>query len=490
MGVAIVFDGAKAYFSLMLDSAQKDPSLFIPPAPEPRIVPESDGPRPQGYLRYFRIMTSNPLEVWTQRHFTETFAAGRLMGQHYTVVHDPELIRYFLVTNAENYALTHIRKLMFEPVLGSGLLVAEGDLWKRTRRALTPAFTPRHVSGFAPTMLRVAEQAADNYASAKDKPIAVTSQMLGLALDVLLACLFSDDVGVESSFDKQRFSQNLDRLLHLAGTPHPLDLIGAPRWAPRLGRREATRIVAEIRGQVSSLLVARRRRIADGGDPPNDFLGLLINAGHDEGEPLSDQEIVDNLLTFLSAGHETTARTLAWTIYLLSKDADVYESAAREVDGAGLSTVDPSNWPGALPFVTAVIKESMRLYPAASMLTRRAVADDMLGDERIPANSQVVTSPWVLHRHRKLWENPDAFSPDRFMGARGDAIGRYSYIPFGAGPRVCIGASFSMQEMVIIMATMLGRFRFKHVGSLEPQPIMRITILPSTPIDTIFTERT
>ena len=470
-------------------SAHPRSKLFIPPAPEPRIVPKRSRPTLKGYAGYLRIMTTNPLEVWTQNHFHERILAGRLIGQHYVVVHDPQWIRHFLVTNAENYALTEIRRAMFEPVIGKGLLIAEGDLWKRTRRALTPVFTPRHVSGFAPMMARVATRTADAFAAKNQSPISATQSMLTLALDVLIACLFSDAEQGEERLDSARFSRNLDRLMSIAGMPHPLDLVGAPRWAPRLGRGEALRIVADIRRQVSSLLEARRRLIESGGESINDFLGLLINAGVDDGQPLSDDEIVDNLITFLSAGHETTARTLAWTLYLLSKDNEIYERAAAEVDTVGLSSIDPANWPGALPFVTSVIKESMRLYPAASILTRDAIGDDAFGQTPVPAGSNVITAPWVLHRHQMLWDEPDAFNPDRFMGAAGEQIERFAYIPFGAGPRVCIGASFSMQEMVIIIATFLARFRFKHVGAIEPNPVMRVTIQPSTPIDMVFTPR-
>ncbi len=451
-------------------------TAFTPPAPTPRYIPPNAKPTLQGYLRYFRIMAKNPLEIFTEANFEEFIQTSRVFGQKYALVHDPEAVRRFLVTNADNYQLTRMRRALFEPLIGDGLLIAEGDLWKRTRKALTPVFDHRNVRGFAPLMRDVAAREADALAARDGETVPMSRAMLTLALDVLTACLFSGD----DALDADRFSRNLDRLLHIAGMPHPLDLMAAPEWLPRLGRGEALKIIAELRDQVNALLSARRARPKETGT--DDFLSLLMNAGADEGVPLSDTEIVDNLITFLAAGHETTARTLTWTFYLLSKSPEAFSRAGAEVDAAALATVDPADWSVRLPFVTAVIKESMRLYPAAAMFSRLAVAPDRLGDVDIAAGTEIVTSPWVLHRHSKLWDRPWVFDPDRFMGEAANKIPRHAYMPFGAGPRICIGASFSMQEMVIVLAEFLARVRWEHVGAEEPQPIMRITVQPSTDV--------
>lgn len=455
----------------MLDTA------FTPPAPKPRYIPPDARTTPLGYLRYFRIMARNPLEIFTTRNYDEFLQPAQVFGQQYLMVHDPEAIRRYLVTNAKNYGLTRLRKALFEPLIGDGLLIAEGDLWTRTRRSLTPVFNHRTVREFAPLMRSVIQEKADGLAARDGRVAPLAPEMLSLALDVLTACLFSGD----AAMDTQRFSRNLDRLLHIAGMPHPLDLMGAPEWAPRLGRGEARRIVAEIRGQVGALLAARRAREA-ADDGAKDFVRLLMNAGIDEGESLSDKEIVDNLITFLAAGHETTARTLTWTFYLLAKSPSATARAREELENADIDAIDPADWGEALPFVAAVIKESMRLYPAAAMLSRLALNDDTLGGVAVKAGTEVVTAPWVLHRHNKLWERPNDFDPDRFLGARGEAIPRYAYMPFGAGPRICIGASFSMQEMIIAVAEILRAVDFDHAGAREPQPIMRITVQPSTDV--------
>ena len=451
-------------------------TAFTPPAPTPRYVPPGARPSLQGYLRYFQIMRRNPLEIWTEGHYREFVWTPRVFGQPYVITHDPAAVRHYLVTNADNYGLTQMRRALFEPLIGDGLLIAEGELWKRTRKALTPVFNHRNVRGFAPVMRAVAAGEAAALAGRDGDTISMSREMLTLALNVLTACLFSGD----DALDAERFSRNLDRLLHIAGMPHPLDLMAAPEWLPRFGRGEAVKIVAEIRGQVNTLLAARRARPKEPGT--EDFLSLLMSAGAEEGAPLSDKEIIDNLITFLAAGHETTARTLTWTFYLLSKSPEALARAVAEVDGAALDGENPADWGASLPFVTAVIKESMRLYPAAAIFSRLAKGPDRLGDVDIAPGTEIVTSPWVLHRHNKLWERPWVFDPDRFMGAAADDIPRHAYMPFGAGPRICIGASFSMQEMVIILAEFLKRLQFEHVGAEEPQPIMRITVQPSTDV--------
>ncbi len=452
-------------------------TAYAPPAPRPRVVPENARPSLQGYWRYFRIMTTNPLEIWTERNFREAVEAGRLFGRRYMLVHDPEGIRRFLVANAENYALTEIRRAIFEPILREGLLTAEGDKWKRTRKALTPVFTPRRVEGFAAPMRAVARARAEELAQTDGATIEMSDETSRLTLHILLACLFED-----TDLDVVRFTRNIDRLFAVAGTPHPFDLVGAPRWVPRIGRGEAMRVVEELRSQVRAVAETRRSLIEGGGTPPADFLTLLLQTGAEDGAPLSDEDVVDNLLTFLSAGHETTARTLTWLFYLLSEEPGARARVEAEIDALDMNAAPPEDWAGVLPYCVAVIKETLRLYPAAPLVARTAIGPDRVAGRDVPAGAELVASTWVLHRHRRLWRDPDVFDPARFLGEDGAAIHRCAFIPFGIGPRVCIGASFGMQEMVIVMAEFLKRLRFSFAGSEKPAPVMRITIQPSADV--------
>ena len=303
----------------------------------------------------------------------------------------------------------------------------------------------------------------------------VTTEMSDIALDVLLACLFSGDLAL----DKARFTAELNALFVRYSSPHVLDLTSAPRWVPRVGHGRRDRIIRGLRAQVAQVLAARRARPATD-EEADDLLSLLLRAGHEDGAPLDDEEIIDNLLTFLAAGHETSARSLAWTFYLLSRSDDARARVEDELDAVDLDATPPDQWEERLPYLTAVLKESMRLYPAATMLSRVAMEADQLGAHFVKPGAGVYTAPWVLHRHRALWRAPDVFDPERFLGEEATRIHRFAYIPFGAGPRVCIGGRFAMQEMIIILARCLSCFRFRHVGAQEPSPVAKITLRPST----------
>ncbi|GGD16933.1 cytochrome P450 [Aquisalinus flavus] len=451
--------------------------LYIPPMP-PRTTARKPTPVTQflGTLRYFKVMARNPLEIWSDVFYREPVAALRFLGRDFLVVHDPAMIRHVFVTNQENYRFSYVRQAVLKPFLRDGLVVAEGETWKRARKALTPVFTPRHVKGFGAIMEEVADARARELAVRAGQTVSMTDEMLSLTLDILLACLFSHD----ADFDAPLFSRRINRLMDVSGMPHPFDLVQAPDWVPRVGRTAAARLVNDMRAQVGALAAARRRRMAAGEAVPEDFLTLLLQAGTREDAPLSDDEIIDNLLTFMAAGHETTARTLTWAFFILSQTPDALARVLHEVDGLP-DAADPAGLAEHMPYTNAVVKEVMRLYPAAAQLSRQAIAADEVGGRQIAPGTEVVTSTWVLHRHEALWDNPDAFEPDRFLGARGETIPRYAWLPFGLGPRVCIGASFAMQEILVVLARFLGQFTLSSVGP-APMPIMRITLQPSTPV--------
>jgi cytochrome P450 len=321
-----------------------------------------------------------------------------------------------------------------------------------------------------------AEHARDNLLNKAGSIISLRDEMLVLALDVLIACLFSD----ETAFNRQKFSRTVSDLLDTGGTPHAFDLMRMPDFVPRLGRGPLSGIIESLRDQVREIL--ERRRASAAPRAGADFLSLLIASRTEAGAPLDDEAIVDQLITFLTAGHETTARALAWALYALSEAPAAAQRVEAELAAADLSG-DPALWPDRLPFLEAVIKETLRLYPPAPHLAREAIGPDKVGDTPIAPGTEVHLSPWLLHRQEALWRDPAVFDPTRFLGAEGGAIDRFAFLPFGVGPRVCIGASFSMLEMTIVLATLLGALRFRHVGAAPPVPVLRITLQPSTPME-------
>ena len=439
----------------------------------PGLFPPNPGLR--DYVRYFRMMGRNPLEFFSDGYFEAPLVMGRFLGRPYAIVHEPDSIRHFLVTQADHYGLAHLRRVFFENTMPDGIITVEGERWKQMRHAMSPVFTPRRIKGFAATMRDVVLARAEHLARQDGARVALTDEMLSLTLDVLMACLFPRSL----QYDKVLLSERLETLFAKYGFPHWFDFLDAPKWLPRVGRAEERRLRAGLRAQASAILAERRANLtARDAEYEGDFLTLLMQAGRDDGAPLTDDEVIDNLQTFIAAGHETTARTLVWMFYLLSRDAGTHARLLNEIRAVDRNALPVEQWAAAMPLASAVIKETLRLYPAASNIMRVALRDDVIAGHQITQGTDVVVSPWVLHRHRALWRDPDDFDPTRFLPPEGDTIDRFAYLPFGAGPRVCIGAQFAMQEMLIVLVEFLSRFEFHYDNAAEPKPVLRFTIKP------------
>lgn len=438
---------------------------FVPPAPSPR-------EKPVGRLELIRVIYRNPLELWGKPSYNEPWVEVDWMGQHTIIANDPGLIRHVLVDNARNYRMAAVRQRILRPILRDGLLTAEGEVWKRSRKAMAPVFTPRHIHGFAEAMLERSEAFAERY----ETPGIVTDvarDMTLLTYDILAATLFSGEIAGEPG----QFAREIDNLFETMGRVDPLDLLGAPDWLPRFTQIRGRRSLAFFRKIVADTVAMRKARMEKGDHVPNDFLTLLLKTEGPDG--LSRAEIEDNIITFIGAGHETTARALGWTLYLLAEapwERDIIEA---EIDAFMRNgPVPPHEWLDNLPLTRAAFEEAMRLYPPAPSINREAVEDDRYRDLKIGKGSTVLAMPWTIHRHRLHWENPDAFIPARFHPENRGQIDRFQYLPFGAGPRVCIGASFALQEAVIALAVLLFRYRFDTVSQTRPWPVQKLTTQP------------
>ena len=440
------------------------PIPFVPPAPTPRSAPPST-------LEMMRIVYRNPLELWGEPSYNEPWISLRGVGGPLVIANDPGLIRHVLVDNTRNYKLATVRQMILRPILRDGLLTAEGDVWKRSRKAMAPVFTPRHIFGFAPAMLRRSQAFAESYETAG--MVDVAHDMTMLTYDILAETLFSGEIAGGQS----NFSHEIDRLFETMGRVDPLDLLRAPRWLPRVTRLRGRRTMAYFRKIVTDTVALREQRLAAGAaGVPEDFLTLLLRAEGPQG--LSRSEIEDNIITFIGAGHETTARALGWTIYMLAEAPWERERIEAEVDHVVGSEPDPAKWLEQMPFTRAAFEEAMRLYPPAPSINREPLADDRYKDLVLPKGAQVLVMPWTVHRHRKLWEQPDAFLPERFHPGNRERIDRYQYLPFGAGPRTCIGASFAMQEAVIALGVLMSRYRFDTTVETRPWPVQKLTTQP------------
>jgi cytochrome P450 len=258
-----------------------------------------------------------------------------------------------------------------------------------------------------------------------------------------------------------------------------VDIFGLPDWVPRIGRWRAKPAIRFFEELVSELIQSRKALVERGEAVPRDLLTLLLEAADPEtGKGLSDTEVGANIVTFIGAGHETTANVLSWSIYLISQDERVRTRIEREVDEVlGAGAIEPEHL-DRLVYTRAVLDEAMRLYPPAPLLSRAAIADDRIGALTIEAGTVVTIAPYVLHRHRTLWDEPDAFRPERFLPGERETIDRFAYLPFGAGPRVCIGATFALQEAVIVLATIVRAVRLDLKEGYKVTPLHRITLRP------------
>jgi cytochrome P450 len=266
------------------------------------------------------------------------------------------------------------------------------------------------------------------------------------------------------------------------GRVDPMDLLRAPAWIPRLTRIGGQKVLDKFRRLVRDTMDLRLQKMkADRRSAPEDFLTLLLDQAGPDG--LTMEEIEDNILTFIGAGHETTARALGWTLFCVANVPHVREAMEEEIDRVLSTGADPVEWLEQMPHVRAAFEETMRLYPPAPSINRAAIADDAWTSPKgehidIKAGVTVLIMPWTLHRHALHWDRPRAFMPERFLPENRVSINRFQFLPFGAGPRVCIGATFALQEAVIALAVMMHRFRFDTTPQTRPWPVQKLTTQP------------
>ena len=437
---------------------------FEPPAPKPRQVPPS-------FLEMVRIVYRNPLELWGEPSYNKPWISVSGAGGPLVIANDPGLIRHILVDNAKNYRMSTVRQKVLRPILRDGLLTAEGDIWKRSRKAMAPVFTPRHIFGFARPMLERSRAFAERYRDGET--VDVARDMTSLTYDILAETLFSGEIAAPPG----TFEAQIDRLFETMGRVDPLDLLRAPDWLPRITRIRGRRTMAYFRGIVADTIRARSEKLARHPDAaPQDFLTLLLKAEGPEG--LTRSEVEDNIITFIGAGHETTARALGWTLYCLANSPADRAVVEAEIDAVLAREPDPAKWLEAMPLTRAAFEEAMRLYPPAPSINREPIEQDRYGDLVLRKGATVLVMPWTVHRHRALWEWPDAFMPSRFHPESRDRIDRYQYLPFGAGARICIGAAFAMQEAVIVLGVLMSCWRFDTVAETKPWPVQKLTTQP------------
>ena len=458
----------------MLDSTAK----LHPPAPTPRL--KSLGP-----LALLRVLASNPLEAWTKAHFEKPIVMGGLSIGRVALVSDPAAIRRVLMDNSQNYHKDWLQRRVLSAGLSNGLLTAEGQQWRMQRRALAPLFARRTVLSFSVAMIDAAAALVERLKLRDGQIEDIAVEATRLTLEVLERTMFSDGLG--RSPEEIRLA--MKHYFEAIGRLDPFDVLGLPNWVPRLSRWKLRPMLRLFESAIDAIVSTRRRRIAEDLDSvPRDILTLLLEARDPEtGEGLSEVEVRANILTFIAAGHETTANSITWSLFLLSQSPEwrrrVQAEADRELDG------DVEGLAERLVETRAVIDEANRLYPPIAAISRAALAPDELAGEPIRRGTMVVIAPYVLHRHRALWADPDAFDPNRFLDGARERIDRFAYLPFGVGPRICIGATFALQEASIVVATVMRHFTLELAPGHAVWPVHRVTVRPSGGLPMIVRRR-
>ncbi|GAA2553197.1 cytochrome P450 [Winogradskya consettensis] len=427
-------------------------------------------------MRMLAVMSRDRLAMMTDAA-ARYGDASRLPVAHKTLYffNRPDYAKHVLTDNAANYTkgigLVHARR-----ALGDGLLTSDGDLWRKQRKVVQPSFQAKRLSRHADAVVQEGRRLVERlHGHRGDAPVDMVAELTGLTLGVLGRTLLDSDL---SGFDSlgESFGAVQDQAMFELAT-----LSAVPMWVPLAHQRRFRRARRHLQQVVDELV---RRRGADVVDR-DDVLSRLIVSARQEKDPAAERtRLRDELVTLLLAGHETTASTLGWTLSLIDGHPDVAARLREEAIGALGGELPVYEDLHRLPYTTMVVEEAMRLFPPVWLLPRRATAGDEVGGYLVPAGADVLICPYTMHRHPGLWDNPDSFDPERFTPERQRGRARYAYIPFGAGPRVCVGSNLGMMEAVFIVAMLAREFRLSlPVGHrVTPEPMLSLRIRGGLPM--------
>lgn len=453
--------------------------VFYPPAPVPR-------ERAPGLLALLPLLASNPLKVWCRAHFEQRIVHGGLPFLPAMVLNDPRDVQHVLLENVQNYRKDDLLLRILTPALRNGLLTVEGEQWRKQRHAVAPMFARKTIRDFAPAMNAAADALIGRWSSLPDGAVVeVAEEMTRVTLDVLERTIFSTGMGADTEAIRHAMRRYFDTI----GRIDPLDALGLPgflprptRWRARASLKFFDRVIDEILAKRRALAAERPQAV------PRDILTLLLEARDPQsGQPLSDEELRANIITLIAAGHETTANALAWSLFLLSQ-SPVWKARVIE-EGGSQGTACATDPCGHLKITRAVIDEALRLYPPIAAISRVAINEDEVSGQYIRAGTLVIVAPWLLHRHRMLWRQPDAFDPERFLSPGSEPVHRYAYLPFGAGARICLGAAFALQEATLVLAAVTRHFDLELPPGAKVEPMLRITLRPKDGLSMILRHR-
>ncbi len=422
------------------------------------------------YLRLFRadILSAQPARLYRARmaEFRTPFFRSFLINQ-------PDLIAQVLDQRPDDFPKSDRIREGLAPLLGNSVFVTNGAVWKQQRRIIDPAFEGGRLRDTFPAMFAAGQAAVARMpVVGPGNFVEIEALMSHAAADVIFRTLFS--IPIEHALAAEVFAQfrryqRSQPILNLAA------FVALPRWFPRFHRPGTKATARAIRALITRLTAERMAAIAAGTAPDDLATKIMTTADPVTGARFSTAEMVDQVAIFFLAGHETSASALAWALYLVAMRPDVQDRVAVEAARLDLEHPDFAMMSG-LKFTRDVFRETLRLFPAVPMMVRQNLLPERFRDRLLPPGSQVVISPWHLHRHERHWDRPDAFDPDRWQSDAGRVSGRAAYLPFSSGPRVCPGAGFAMVEGPLLLALLVRAFRFGVVAGREPVPVAHLTV--------------
>ncbi len=417
------------------------------------------------YMRLFRqdILSAQPAKLYRawMAEFRTPFFRSYLVNQ-------PELVRTVLNERPMDFPKSDRVGEGLRPLLGNSVFLTNGAVWQRQRRIIDPAFEGGRLRDTFPAMLAAGQAAG---ARLPEGAVEIEEQMSHAAADVIFRTLFSIPIEhrlAAQVFRQFRAYQRSQPILNLAA------FLPVPRWVPRFHRRTTKRAAQAIRTAIAELTANRMAEIEAGTAPDDLATKIMTTADPETGERFSADEMVDQVAIFFLAGHETSASALGWALYLLALFPDSQDRVAEEA--AALPENPVFSDLSMLKFTRDVFRETLRLYPPVPMMVRESTCPERFRDRDVPKGSQIVLSPWHLHRHERLWDDPDSFNPDRYGSENGRNCLRDAYIPFSSGARVCTGAGFAMVEGPLLLALLVRGFRFQRVDGDDPVPVAHLTV--------------
>jgi cytochrome P450 len=433
--------------------------LFVPPVPKPPPAPLP----PRAFLRAIR---DNALTIWPEQAYHDDMMVRQFLGRKNVLLNTPEAIHHVLVDNHANYRRSAASIRILRPITGDGLLLSMGEAWRLQRRTVAPALGPRVIPLLCRHIMASTQEALDTL---NQPSTDLLSFIQTLALDIAGRSMFS--------LETRQYGPEMRRLLAEFGErfarPHLLDML-LPSSFPTLRDWQRARFSKRWMHVIETMMQQRTAN-PSAADKPRDLLDLLLSARDPEtGAGFSPTELRDQVATLILAGHETTAVTLFWACVLLANAGDVQSWMADELLGVDL-TADGVQ--ARLIRTRSVVNETFRLFPAAFTLVRETIFPDRIGSLQLPRRTVVMIAPWVLHRHHAFWTDPGAFNPARFM-PDAPPPPRFAFMPFGAGPRICVGAQFAMAEAVLVLAALIQRF---HIALRDTRPVMPVAVVTTQP---------